>query len=609
MDASRNVNFEAIFDRCKRGYRDIILTYGRCGLTLLIESNLTKAVTFPIGRPRRRRTPADIHYSRDHCLGHFRSRAMGAKVTAHGGSDEFKVSLATMSPTPQQRTAALIIVGLLFMAFGVTAPFATVQLPQLNAFIPTLQAVISVTDLITAILLFAQFLIVGTGAILVLVAGYLFSALIVIPYALSFPGAFSPTGLFGGLQTTIWLYFFWHLGFPAAVLAYACLKDGSSAKHPATIWAPGWIVAIVISVIGVVSALTWASTQAERILPQLALIAIRGNALVPYAAASCSLMSAIAALLLWWRGKAILDLWVLVAICAGITEPLLGGVLSTTRFSLGFYASRGYSIVTSTIVLTVLLSEAAILYTRLSRAAALLQHERDSKLMNIEAVVASITHEVRQPLSAIATNGSAALLFLDRPQPDLEETRAALNEIVQDSLNASQIFDGIRNLFRGANQNARPVEVNAIVLGALHMLRGELKDHDVTVVTTLTAKLPPVSGHKGQLLEVVLNLLRNAIDAMKTVTERSRLLRIRTERHGRDAIVLSVEDSGPGIDPKKTDAIFDAFVTTKSKGMGLGLAISRMIVEHHGGRISVSSGPGKGARFQIVLPANSNPAA
>jgi len=130
----------------------------------------------------------------------------------------------------------------------------------------------------------------------------------------------------------------------------------------------------------------------------------------------------------------------------------------------------------------------------------------------------------------------------------------------------------------------------------------QFERHHVTILTQFAPDLPAVAANKGQLQEVVINLLQNAIDAMETV-EKARFLRIRTERHGRDAIGLAIQDSGKGIDARMIDTIFDAFVTTKAKGKGLGLAISKMIIDRHGGQLTASSaGSENGAIFQIMLP-------
>jgi signal transduction histidine kinase len=144
--------------------------------------------------------------------------------------------------------------------------------------------------------------------------------------------------------------------------------------------------------------------------------------------------------------------------------------------------------------------------------------------------------------------------------------------------------------------------LNEIALGVLDVLVGELDDHGVVARTKLAPALPPVPGHSGQLQEVMLNLVRNSIEAMDSVTDRARVLWIRTERDGHDAIVVSVEDSGPGIDSEKLNSIFDAFVTTKPHGMGLGLAICRMIISRHDAQLSASSGNKLGALFRFTLP-------
>lgn len=242
----------------------------------------------------------------------------------------------------------------------------------------------------------------------------------------------------------------------------------------------------------------------------------------------------------------------------------------------------------------------------LGRSLADLQRERDNKLMNLEAMAASIAHEVRQPLSAIATSGNAALRFLGRTPPDHKEVRSSLSRIITNSHRASQVFDNIRTLFGKVDKGHELIDMNEIVLEVLHTLRGELKDRVITVRTELTSQLPLVMGHRGQLHEVLLNLVRNAIEAMAAIKDGRRVLQARTERHdGRDEIVVAIEDSGPGIDPEKLDGIFDAFVSTKPQGMGLGLAICRMIIDRHGGQLSASSGKRRGAVFQFILPRQS----
>ena len=242
----------------------------------------------------------------------------------------------------------------------------------------------------------------------------------------------------------------------------------------------------------------------------------------------------------------------------------------------------------------------------LGRSLTDLQRERDNKLMNLEAMAASIAHEVRQPLSAIATSGNAALRFLGRTPPDHKEVRSSLSRIISNSHRASQVFDNIRALFGKVDKGHELIDMNEIVLEVLHTLRGELKDRVITVRTELTSQLPLVMGHRGQLHEVLLNLVRNAIEAMDAIKDTRRVLQARTERHdGRAEIVVAIEDSGPGIDPEKLDGIFDAFVSTKPQGMGLGLAICRMIIDRHGGQLSASSGKRRGAVFQFILPRQS----
>jgi signal transduction histidine kinase len=177
--------------------------------------------------------------------------------------------------------------------------------------------------------------------------------------------------------------------------------------------------------------------------------------------------------------------------------------------------------------------------------------------------------------------------------------------MVSDSHRTSDVFDGIRALFGKSDQKRLQVDVNEIILGVLQSSRKELQDHGVETRVELATELPLVDSDGRQLEEVIFNLVHNAIEAMDVVTDRPRVLRLGTGLTDHNAITVTVQDSGPGIDPEKLDGVFGAFFTTKSHGMGLGLAICRMIVEHHGGRLIASSDGKKGSLFQFDLPIES----
>jgi signal transduction histidine kinase len=291
-------------------------------------------------------------------------------------------------------------------------------------------------------------------------------------------------------------------------------------------------------------------------------------------------------------------------------------VVWTTTFDIGILGDQSLpvaqrilvaqaSILTASfcaLVLGALFAERKANELRLAHSNLMLERERDTKLMNMQAVTAAMAHELKQPLTAISANSEAVQMVLGHTKPDRSVMRSALDSIVEDSHRAGRILNDIRALFLKTNSEYESVDVNEIASGVLRLLQEELKAHGVVARAELAPDLPRVLGHKGQLQEVLVNLVQNAIEAMGTIRAGRRRLWVKTERHGDDAIVVEVKDSGPGIDPANLNGIFDAFFTTKSQGTGLGLAICRMIIERHGGQLSASSDGTHGALFLFVLP-------
>jgi signal transduction histidine kinase len=214
-------------------------------------------------------------------------------------------------------------------------------------------------------------------------------------------------------------------------------------------------------------------------------------------------------------------------------------------------------------------------------------------------LTASIAHEVKQPLAAMVTNANAGLRWLSKKAPDLDEVCAALNRVVSAGHQADEVIGSVRAMFKKDDPEKALVDLNNVIHDVLGLLRGELQMRGIVVQTRLSRPLPVVLGHYGQLQQVILNLVRNAADAMNSVSGRARVLRMTSAVDDSDGVVVSVEDSGTGIDPKDIDRIFDSFFTTKSQGMGMGLSICRSIVELHDGQLWVSSGITHGSIFNI----------
>ena len=521
---------------------------------------------------------------------------------AHGSSDKRAISLTNLPPTSGERRFALIVVVLQFVACAVIAPIpATV--PRIDGFIPFILAIISVADLITAVLLFSQASFPASRALLVLANGYLFSAFIVIPHALTFPGAFTPKGLLGaGIDSSGWINAFWHFGFIVAVGGYAYLKE-RDRRDDAAIPTSAFYLSLAIQ-ISLVCALTWAATAGENFLPRF-FSDDRTYAYAPlthYVAGLLVLTAMVVLLLTWARRSSALDLWLMVVMCMLISEMGLVAFGVTARFYFGWYVSRTLGVAGSVVVLIALLSESLRLQSAVSRAITMLQHERNNRLINIKAATSSLAHEVRQPLTAITAFASTARRWLEKVPPDVAELKSLLDKIERAGFRANEVLANVPTLFQDADEEQQPIDINNLALQTLKILRDELNDHGVKTEVELASELPRVMGHKVQLREVILNLVRNAIDAMDSINVDRRALKVRTKPHGATAIVMEVADSGPGIGAERLGGIFEVFVTTKPQGMGLGLAICRRIIERHDGQLTASSDGKNGTLFQIVLP-------
>jgi len=317
------------------------------------------------------------------------------------------------------------------------------------------------------------------------------------------------------------------------------------------------------------------------------------------------------ALLIWYatvlsvlfsRRRTILDLWLMVTLVAWMPDSFVAISGSSTRFTIGWYAARVFALIASCVLLTALLVEMTALYSRLASAFSLLRRERANRLLAVDAATGAIAHEVRSPLAAISLNASTALSQLRAQPPELEELDVIIQEIEADSLRAGEIISTVRRLFKDSSDHRQIASVSDIAREVLRMMRHELQVNGISVMTEFLDDLPKSQIDPAQMQQVILNLVRNAIDAMISVAPPERQLHLAT-RLGKDStVVLSIRDAGQGIPAALSKRIFEPFFTTKSSGMGLGLAVSRTIVENLGGKLTFDEANARGTVFEIALP-------
>ena len=817
-----------------------------------------------------------------------------------GANDQRQISLAYQPPTPRQTRLAFAGAGALLVGFAVLAPFTPRQLLHANGFIPALDAIIFVTDLITASLLFAHFSITGSKALLALACGYLFSAVMIVAHGLSFPGDFSPTGNFGGSdQATVWIYMIWHLGLPVALFAYVWLRAKGRLKVATPTRTASVVIYSVAGVLALAACVVWLAVAGASVLPSARVsldhcgpIApwLKCGPIAPWLVALTLSICVAAVGVLWAFQRSVLDQWLMVVVLALIIELVVTAMLGGLPYSLGFYTGRAFSLVTSTVVLLALLAETTKLYASLARAnlaasivgasqtlsseielpklierlmtiaienagadggililpsegeyriraearatgdqievtmrqeaiteaicpESLVRHvirtrgnvilddasklnlfsadrylggrrsksilclplikhralsgilvlenrltshvfttsriavlellaaqaaislentrlyselqERETKvrrlvdsniigicifnldrrimeandaflsivgysrddvmsgrlsftgltppewaaadqqlsaelastgtwrpyekeffrkdgsrvpvlvggatfgdrhqgvafvvdlserkraeaeLMHANRVAtmgqltASIAHEVNQPIAALLTNAETAVRWLARQPPNLEKATPLMGRIIGDARRAADIVSRIRDFSKKAPMRKERLEVNEAILDVVGLARVPMSDNRVVAKMKLTEGLPPILGDRVQLQQVILNLIINAIEAMSEVGEGSRELLISTSKAELDGVLVTVNDSGPGLPQASPERIFEAFYTTKSAGLGMGLSICRSIVEAHGGRLWATPNEPYGAVFCMMLP-------
>ena len=520
---------------------------------------------------------------------------------------ERTVFLSTLPASPRERRSARLVVLILLGLFLMAAPFARVKLPEIWAFIPSYQSALLINDLITAILLFAQFVILATPSLLVLAGGYLFAALMVVPHTLSFPRLFAPGGLLSaGPQTTAWLYMIWHAGFPIAVIGYAWLGGGARVRRRGLA-----ITATCGAVLAAVCAATLVTTVGHGVLP----IIMRGDGYTPnllLVVGSVWALSFIALIVLWRRMRSVLDLWMMVVMSAWLFDIALSAVLNAGRFDLGFYAGRVYGLMAAALVLLVLLIENSAVYARMARSFEAERVLRNRQLTELQAelihvsrltelgqMVSALAHEVNQPLTAAGSYIRAGRRLVRAS--DVGKADEALQKAVDQVTRASEVIQRLRQFVRKADAQRGPEDIRQVVEEATALALLGTEGRGVGLEMDFSPDTPPVFVDKVQIQQVLVNLIRNAVEAMQTSPRRE--LMIRTAKSADRMVEVSVADTGPGLPDDVRQKLFQPFVTTKAAGMGVGLSICRGIVEAHGGRMWLAQGTQVGADFRFTLPA------
>jgi signal transduction histidine kinase len=547
--------------------------------------------------------------------------------------------LSTLPARNIDRRLSSGIVLLSAIFFLVAVPFAKRPLPKIWAFIPIYQTSQVTNDLITAILLYGQYSILRSKALLALASGYLFVATMAVFHTLSFPGLFSSSGLLGArTQTTAWLYIFWHAGFPCFVIAYSLCKSGGEYDGKLSGHLHQSIFYSIASTILLASGFALLATSGEHLLPILLDNKTYTPALPLVVSAICAI--SLMALVVLWRRRphSVLDIWLLVVLLVWCFDVSLSSLFNAGRFDLGFYAGRTYGLLAATFVLLMLLIENSRLYAQLGTAQVRLEkqylelqkevrvrieaesalqraneelegrvRERtaslEGALKELESFSYSVSHDLKTPLRAIL--GLAEIIKEDY-RCDLKEGGAELVQIIIDSAGRMrQLIDDLLAFSRLARKPIvlEKIDTQAMITEVLNQLFVEGQPRP----TCRVQAVPSSCGERSLLRQVWENLLSNAIKFSST--QENACIEIGGYQEQAENVYF-VKDNGVGFSMEYYDKLFGVFQRLHPQeiypGTGVGLAIVQRVVTRHGGKVWADSKPNQGATFYFSLPCRSH---
>ena len=518
----------------------------------------------------------------------------------------------------RQKRMILTVLSVSLVGFAAGVPFVWVQLPEVPAFIPTFGGAFFVIDVVIAALLFGHFMQLRSRSLLVLATGYVFLAAMVVPHALAFPGAFSPSGLMGaGPQTAAWLYVFWHSGFPMFVLAYALLArreddriEGDAAR------------AVFVACVGAVvlaAGLAILTTWGHDLLPAI----VRDNAYAsgPVSGVGTTIWgpTLVALVVLGTRrNRSVLDLWLMAVLVAWLLEVIYSGRLGMHRYDFGWYAARVYGLMAGGFLLVMLLIENRRLHVTLAEAlklaeqrnADLLRSREDfARVQRMDAmgkVVAGVAHDFNNILTVIMS--SLEIAGREPNQP------AKHQHLIQSAFDAARrgadITRQLLAFVRGQVLQLEVLDANGMIKGNEGLIRRAIGE-TVRLTMNLDPDLWPVRVDCSQFETALLNLVVNARDAVEgtgEITLETRNVSLVDGEvaglPGGDFVLMSVRDSGPGFPPQAAARAFDPFFTTKDVGKGSGLGLSQVygFAGGAGGRARIAPEARAGATIEVYLP-------
>jgi signal transduction histidine kinase len=485
--------------------------------------------------------------------------------------------------TARLRSQKALGLCLLIICSGLLAlPFMVAHTPRADSFILVVDTAFATLVLVVSLLLFAQVPQKRSPALLALASGFLFMGLATLPQLLGIwpPGSFDPQ-----LRLTI------DLALPLAVIAYVLKRrperpvDFNSDRSAALIGrAVAATFALALLTVWLVSA-----GDPQGAFPDSETASSVRNVL---ATAFLAIVFGTAIGVIWRHRHAPFDLWLLVGLTAWVVAVLIQGISPMTSFAWHF--AQLYPLLAVGCLLLALLPE--------ETAANPIGVERQNRPVVPGTTLDAVANELSQPLCAISANAEAIARLLPVDVP--EEVRAALADITEDAQRISRTMSTAQRLLAGAHEAPGVIDVGQLLNESVLQLQPELQEHAVVCEVETAPHLPGIRGLRKPLLQLLVNLLTNSLEAMSWVNSRERRLTVRASRHDSNAVVISIQDSGVGIQPEDAVRVFEPFFTTKPRRSGLGLAVCRSIADAHGGAIELTPAEGCGTAIKVILPSS-----